>query len=343
MFGLMLCASCRIALLTGKKKLLSRVYGNSFLTIAASKARSCNSRLLKKRGEPEFKVTDGLVHARPPRHSNGYPGTRTGQEVPPLETRGWAFQEYLLSPRVLHFASDEMVWHCNKEPSCECRFESAMVSGKLSISTHSRASLRKIIESELSSREIDQVWHRCVEQYSQRQFTRQSDVLPALSGVARIFEDKKNARYFAGIWDSSKLHDLCWRRLPTPQPTLEKDTHEDENGYICPLWPWPAARGPILFRTIDEYRITAQNLQMEIINASTTPPIYDPFGKVPAGFLVIHSWSFQVSLAIRDDLSISRVSVDEENDAAFREILEVRLTPGSTLDRLPTRIRAPTS
>jgi hypothetical protein len=30
----------------------------------------------------------------------------------PLLERAWAYQERLLSPRVLHFCQDELVWEC---------------------------------------------------------------------------------------------------------------------------------------------------------------------------------------------------------------------------------------
>jgi hypothetical protein len=30
----------------------------------------------------------------------------------PLDSRAWAFQEYLLSPRLLMYGSSELTWHC---------------------------------------------------------------------------------------------------------------------------------------------------------------------------------------------------------------------------------------
>lgn len=38
----------------------------------------------------------------------------------PLMTRGWAFQERLLSPRILHFCRSELVWECRELSVCEC-------------------------------------------------------------------------------------------------------------------------------------------------------------------------------------------------------------------------------
>ncbi|KAH6639048.1 heterokaryon incompatibility protein-domain-containing protein [Boeremia exigua] len=38
----------------------------------------------------------------------------------PLMSRGWAFQERLLSRRVLHFSEEELVWECRELTTCEC-------------------------------------------------------------------------------------------------------------------------------------------------------------------------------------------------------------------------------
>lgn len=37
----------------------------------------------------------------------------------PLHTRGWVFQERLLSARVLHFTKDQLMWECLTEAKCE--------------------------------------------------------------------------------------------------------------------------------------------------------------------------------------------------------------------------------
>lgn len=40
----------------------------------------------------------------------------------PLLRRAWCFQERLLSPRLLHFHGQKMVWECRTATSCECDF-----------------------------------------------------------------------------------------------------------------------------------------------------------------------------------------------------------------------------
>ncbi|KAH7135161.1 heterokaryon incompatibility protein-domain-containing protein [Dendryphion nanum] len=38
----------------------------------------------------------------------------------PLLSRGWAFHERLLAPRILHFCESELVWECREMNDCEC-------------------------------------------------------------------------------------------------------------------------------------------------------------------------------------------------------------------------------
>ena len=38
----------------------------------------------------------------------------------PLLSRGWVLQEWLLSRRILHFCSTELIWECRESSICEC-------------------------------------------------------------------------------------------------------------------------------------------------------------------------------------------------------------------------------
>jgi hypothetical protein len=47
-------------------------------------------------------------------------GTNERNMIFPLQSRGWAFQERLLSRRILHICRDELVWECREMSICEC-------------------------------------------------------------------------------------------------------------------------------------------------------------------------------------------------------------------------------
>ena len=47
--------------------------------------------------------------------------TKTNQETEPPLTRAWAFQERLLSQRLIEYREEEVVWECQESRTCECK------------------------------------------------------------------------------------------------------------------------------------------------------------------------------------------------------------------------------
>lgn len=90
----------------------------------------------------------------------------------PLMSRGWAFQERLLSRRVLHFSEAELVWECRELSTCECggfgeetspagAFHQAVRTSE--DEQQDAAGFRKQVEEDLNVRkfqeaEVDKLW-----------------------------------------------------------------------------------------------------------------------------------------------------------------------------------------
>ncbi|KAK4466898.1 HET-domain-containing protein, partial [Cladorrhinum samala] len=123
----------------------------------------------------------------------------------PLLRRAWCFQERLLSPRVLHFHDQEMVWECRTTTACECGF--------LSHTAWFRSARREQYRSN-SRREILglNAWMKMIVRYSALQLTYESDRLPALSGLAKQFAESLHGkvRYLAGLWENDLWRGLGW-------------------------------------------------------------------------------------------------------------------------------------
>ncbi|KAK0627709.1 heterokaryon incompatibility protein-domain-containing protein, partial [Immersiella caudata] len=80
----------------------------------------------------------------------------------PLKTRAWAFQEHMLSPRLVQFTHTDIIWQCLRGTTCDC-------SGANSL--------------------------------GETALTYETDKLPALSGLAHKFAQKRpGAAYLAGAW-----------------------------------------------------------------------------------------------------------------------------------------------
>ena len=55
-------------------------------------------------------------------------------------------------------------------------------------------------------------WHKVVQDYSTRKFTRITDRFPALSGLASEMQAAYGGEYAAGAWQDDLLRSLLWRR-----------------------------------------------------------------------------------------------------------------------------------
>ncbi|KAH8883581.1 HET-domain-containing protein, partial [Thozetella sp. PMI_491] len=165
---------------------MASIYANGKITLAATMSDSGASETI------HFRQT--LTH--------GY-GPDPGPS--PLLTRGWVLQERLLSPRVVHFTRDELIWECMEKTTCECG---------------SRASKAELTEN----------WHQIVEQYSRLDLSFSRDRVPAISGAARRMSPYRNSRYFVGMWENSLIKDLMWARKGRLETTRRLGR--------VPTWSW---------------------------------------------------------------------------------------------------------
>lgn len=123
---------------------MDEIFGNAFLTIAATSTTDSSSQPLFSAKIQPFKVqaTDNkgqlmkvFVREQPNHYSFKAPfdeGSHMNDwELPfntseeanlhtPLLKRAWAYTERLLSPRVLHFTKSEMILECREGYNCEC-------------------------------------------------------------------------------------------------------------------------------------------------------------------------------------------------------------------------------
>ena len=123
---------------------MADVYQNSYITLAATSARSgasgcfhnsSNSRYqhslyeesqalalidnLTDYIDENSKISKVISVREKLSHWQNSVGV-SDAHLPSLLTRGWVFQERILSPRILHFCEKEMAWECKSETLCEC-------------------------------------------------------------------------------------------------------------------------------------------------------------------------------------------------------------------------------
>lgn len=130
-----------------------------------------------------------------------------------LYTRAWVFQEMLLSPMVISFGAKELEWYCRRRNWCECSYlMPSKVTAMRAHSPHWKYSREGLLKPDY------QEWMNIIREFTRRKLTFTSDRLPALSGLATLFNETLNAPYLAGIW---KTDPLIWETLKwtTRSPT----------------------------------------------------------------------------------------------------------------------------
>ncbi|KAF7943162.1 hypothetical protein EAE96_011104 [Botrytis aclada] len=195
------------------------IYRNSVLTIgaaAASKATdgmlysplqiSCNMKpklkLSKDSGSDDVvEIASSIL-----RHENLARLFESG----PLQSRAWALQERILSPRILWYGRRQIYWQC------PCVFQSASGTPSQSIDLPSyRLYMYPILTQGLNShKNYDDGPTRFSEeellQINVEYLSYPNDKLPAFSGIAALLHEKIGGHYLAGIWSRLYRENLLW-------------------------------------------------------------------------------------------------------------------------------------
>ncbi|KAF7507693.1 hypothetical protein GJ744_010246 [Endocarpon pusillum] len=303
-----------------KQKELPRMadyYRNSYLTITASTGKAANSFLISKRlctthpkpGIPKDLVPLGLLMSpifevtEQKDGESDIVGTQFTRdvidcvlvrtEVPyflsmePISTRGWTFQERVLSPRNLIFGG-RLVWQCHTRqasaggfpywnddaPSVDLR-----ALGRTLFNSHHKIGqeVTHIGGPSVDKAQYD-LWYRAVEEYSRRDLSVASDKLPAISALAQVFRELTGDEYLAGIWGGDLLRGLMWSTYPTldlSKPHL----------WRAPSWSWAYHDNEVSYKGIPPpYALpVARVLSSAAIPLSSMTPL----GEVSSAFLEI--------------------------------------------------------
>lgn len=202
----------------------------------------------------------------------------------PLLGRGWAFQERILSTRIVHFTQGELVWECREVQSCECGYldgkheletalgfitaedaEEEEASSSSEDDSHSTASdameTGSNMDGDIARREssIDELWWRLVEQFTSRELTKLEDRGPAFAGIARSF-GKQAAKYpggslsgelgvyCAGMWLEHLPYSLFWSSsTATEAMPAYSGRSQRIKDCMAPSWSWYSVSGTCRF------------------------------------------------------------------------------------------------
>ncbi|EXL98362.1 heterokaryon incompatibility protein-domain-containing protein [Fusarium oxysporum II5] len=138
----------------------------------------------------------------------------------PLFRRGWVFQEWILSPRTIHVARDQL-WWTSASDMTSGGFAANETCEGFDFDVH-REYIHTMAPGTIYSMEsqseesLQLVWHTLLQEYMSRSLTFESDRLVAFVGIASFYQSQAKIKansYLAGIWRHILLQDLLWTNV----------------------------------------------------------------------------------------------------------------------------------
>ena len=216
-------------------------------------------------------------------------------KLEPVSKRGWTYQEALLSPRLLIYASHTLQWQCrtltcnigdsyhSPNPSATPRLpdpRTSAVYDSNSVFSPGLMHLESVPHSTL------QLWLSIVIAYSGRNLSIPSDKLAAISALAVKYASFFGHEYYAGIWKRSPVQQLCWRSPDRRQFFTKPAT------YRAPSWSWAALDGIVYFPSYGQKNqgtsVCSPHPNFSIIEWKTELKASNvPYGEVKGGRLIV--------------------------------------------------------
>ncbi|QDS67590.1 hypothetical protein FKW77_003719 [Venturia effusa] len=276
---------------------MASIYMNSYLTIAATRAQDDAEGFL---GARDTRVHVPLAVTMPTENGNdkdGIAGTIHLFNVPlnfaasgnsyvedskaPLSQRGWVVQERFLAPRTLHFGSSQISFECFEKFSTEDGYEPTFPTFNIT-ELATRDKTDSSVTKKHSYRGSER-WRFTLGLYSDKALSLESDKLPALSGLARSFQERLGDTYVAGLWRNNIVEGMCWQSFGPP--------HSRPTVYRAPSWSWASIDGMIATTSLGRWEdlVDVVDVQVQIRGEN-------PYGEVSGGSIELRAPLERISI-----------------------------------------------
>jgi hypothetical protein len=197
------------------------------------------------------------------------------EDLEPIHSRAWTFQEHFMSPRMVQFKDFQLFWVCTKSR----RRDGGWVAPDEVRSYGQQWNLsRRTMRSPVPGD-----WENICQSYAKRKLTDPNDKLSALSSVASYFATTGSRSYAAGIWMTQYVDHLSWKTTGGIAKRPEV--------WRAPSWSWASLDCPISFRTQEHEGlgiVTIPYLRPQIVTWRVEP-VFEAahFGPLKSAFLQI--------------------------------------------------------
>ncbi|KAK7745060.1 hypothetical protein SLS53_003295 [Cytospora paraplurivora] len=238
---------------------MADIYAGGVFNIAATIGRNSGAGLFPVQHDILLPVVPGMTGQGQAQVIWELPRDRFDNEIMSVEllSRGWVYQEVLLTPANLFCTADEMWWSCTHATCSETFPGGAMMLNAFATGGDDRLSTvidtlgdRKTAIMPHNASNPMRAWMDLIQYYPETSITVSSDRLMAIAGIANLFRaqfpDKlQTALYHSGVWFSSEypnaLYQLLWHHsyLAPMRPHAVS--------YPVPSWSPMSCSGPIGF------------------------------------------------------------------------------------------------
>lgn len=203
---------------------MARYYDNAILTPAVADALTCHVGFLHLRNH----YTPLLISGEGQEYYCLREVLRDDYDLDmtaPISKRAWTLQERLISPRIIHFTRDQLLWHCR-----ECEWAEGYVYNTNRSHDEFRLGCGKagdFIDREkqntywrsrssdpcyqpfFNSDFAEKTWYSCVSEYTTHFLSRPLEKFAAISGLAEKYADPKIGAMFGRTLGTRHLSRSC--------------------------------------------------------------------------------------------------------------------------------------
>lgn len=251
------------------------VYGHSYLNVSASASTSPDGGLFRGRDAQHLDISlvpgpigdRGVGQRFAVVHKNYWEAQLLESK---LYSRAWVFQERMLSPRLLHFADEQIFFECPCLQACEA-FPTGLPTQLLTRPKRDlqwkRELQRGTFERTLTDQErrgipFEHFWTTAVRSYSSCDLTNGADKIVALSGISTLMARAVGDvdEYLSGMWRFMLEEQLAWRVVEARQHNGKPARRVGPEAYRAPSWSWASVDGvinmPLRVGQEREYRLS---------------------------------------------------------------------------------------
>lgn len=223
-----------------ESRFMDKIYGNGYINLSATASTDGTQGIYRSRHPSAIRPpVINYMHDDHEEHIQFEVSDyiEIALEDGPLHDRAWTHQERLVSPRTLHFTDQELIWECRELFASEKYPERIPLEFRGFSDPHLKPLALRPSDAKSGEEAMETMyerWWMIQEQFSEAQLTFPDDTVPAISGMAKLFEPLMKDIYVAGMWKNRLETELLWYVYPEKQ----RESERVRRRYYTPSFSW---------------------------------------------------------------------------------------------------------